>query len=72
MTRFPAVPLGEEDAASDVNWLVGCVERADEIYFSATKIDIHRNEDAAARASITKAILAELGLLPRAGAVSKR
>lgn len=55
--------LDEENGAPDVGWLVGYLERGDEVYFFATNIEIHKNEDAAARLAITKGILRELGLL---------
>lgn len=55
--------LGEEDPAPDVGWLVGYLERGEEVYFFATNIAIEENEDAAARMAITKAILRDRGLM---------
>lgn len=54
--------LGEQNAP-DIGWLVGYLERGDQVYFFATNIDIRRSEDANARLPITKAIIGELGLL---------
>lgn len=47
-----------------VGWLVGYLERGDEVYFFATNIPVRRNQDAAARLPITKASLKRLGLMP--------
>jgi beta-lactamase class D len=47
----------------EIGWLVGYLERGAEVYFFATNIEIVTNADAAARLSITKAILRELGLI---------
>jgi beta-lactamase class D len=49
---------------SGVGWLVGYLERGDDVYFFATNIPIRRNQDAAERLPITKASLRELGLMP--------
>jgi beta-lactamase class D len=54
--------LGDR-SAPQIGWLVGYVEREGQVHFFATNIDIKKNEDAAARLSITKAILRELGLI---------
>lgn len=51
------------DGAPQVGWLVGYVERGDEVHYFATNIEIRTNADARARIDITKAILRELGLL---------
>lgn len=47
----------------ETGWLVGYLERHGHVYFFATNIEIRRNEDAAARLQITKAIFRELGLI---------
>lgn len=52
-----------EDSTPDIGWLVGYIERGDDVYFFATNIDIRTNADAAARLKITKSILGDLGLL---------
>lgn len=54
--------LGEV-GVPEIGWLVGYLERGAEVYFFATNIEIVTNADAAARLSITKAILRELGLI---------
>lgn len=54
---------GGADSA-EVGWLVGYLERGKDVYFFATNIPIRRNQDAAARMSITRAILRELDLIP--------
>lgn len=46
-----------------IGWLVGYLEREDDVYFFATNIDIEANEDAAARLPITRDILRNLGLI---------
>jgi beta-lactamase class D len=46
-----------------VGWLVGYLEREDEVYFYATNIRIRDAGDAAARHAITRRILVDLGLL---------
>jgi beta-lactamase class D len=56
------VGLGEA-SAPQLGWLVGYLERDGNVYFFAMNIDIKKNEDAAARLVITKAIFHELGLL---------
>lgn len=50
-----------EPGTPQVGWLVGYLERGDDVYFFATKIEIRT--DAAARLGITKGVLRELGLL---------
>jgi beta-lactamase class D len=52
-----------EPGAAQVGWLVGYLERGDQVYIFATNIEIRANADAAARLTITKAILREMGLL---------
>jgi beta-lactamase class D len=52
-----------DPSAPQIGWLVGYVERDGQVHFFATNIDIETAEDAAARLSITKAILRDLGLL---------
>lgn len=48
-----------------VGWLVGYVERANDVYFYATNIDIVDPADAKVRLTITKAALEQLGVLRR-------
>lgn len=50
--------------SAGVGWLVGYIERGEDVYFFATNIPIRRNQDAAARMPITKASFRELGLIP--------
>lgn len=52
-----------DDTQPAVGWLVGYLEREGLVYFFATNIDIRKNEDAAARMAITKAVLGDLGLM---------
>jgi beta-lactamase class D len=52
-----------EPGTPQVGWLVGYLERGDDVYFFATNIEIRTNADAAARLGVTKAVLRELGLL---------
>lgn len=52
-----------ETSAEPVGWLVGYLERNGQVYFFATNIAITKNEDAAARLSITKGILRHVGLI---------
>jgi beta-lactamase class D len=47
----------------DVGWLVGYVERGDALWVYALNIEIRENADAAARMTITRAILNQLGVL---------
>lgn len=54
--------LGEE-SAPQVGWLVGYLERDEQVYFFATNIDINTSADAAARLAITTSILRDLGLI---------
>jgi beta-lactamase class D len=53
-----------EPSEPEIGWLVGYLERGGDVYFFAMNIDIRRNEDAAARLAITRAILRHLGLMP--------
>lgn len=46
-----------------IGWLVGYLERGDDVVFFATNIDVEAPEDLAARLPITKAILRDLGWL---------
>ncbi len=46
-----------------VGWWIGYVERADNVYFFATEIDIKTNEDAAKRKEITRNILKNLKII---------
>lgn len=46
-----------------IGWWVGYVERGNNVYFFATNIDMNEDEDAAARMSVTRAILEELGII---------
>jgi beta-lactamase class D len=52
-----------DSSAPQIGWLVGYLERDGRVHFFATNIDIKTREDAAARLSITKAILRDRGLL---------
>ncbi|WP_026076160.1 class D beta-lactamase [Noviherbaspirillum massiliense] len=52
-----------DPSAPQVGWLVGYLEREGQVHFFATNVEIRNNEDAAARLSITKAILHDLGLM---------
>jgi beta-lactamase class D len=53
----------DDPSIPQVGWFVGYLERDDRAHFFAINIDIRKNEDAAARLSITKAILRDLGLI---------
>lgn len=55
--------LGEPGATRGTGWLVGYLERGNDVWFFATNIEIRTNEDAAARLPITRAILDHLGLI---------
>lgn len=46
-----------------VGWWVGYIERADNVYFFATEIDINKNEDAAKRKEITRNVLKEMKII---------
>lgn len=52
------------DNEPGIGWLVGYIERNDNLYYFATNMDIRTPEDATARITITRAILHHLGLLP--------
>ena len=52
-----------DPAEPGIGWLVGYIERADDVFFFATNIDIESDADAAARLTITRAILRELDLM---------
>jgi beta-lactamase class D len=56
------VGLGEP-SAPQIGWMVGYLERGDQVYFFATNIDIRTGEDVKKRLTITKGIFGELGLL---------
>jgi beta-lactamase class D len=61
--------FGEEFAGDSgkgrrqIGWLVGYLERDEQVYFYAINVEIKKDADAAARLKITKAILNELGLI---------
>lgn len=46
-----------------VGWWIGYIEKADNVYFFATEIDINKNEDAAKRKEVTKRILRHLKMI---------
>jgi beta-lactamase class D len=48
----------------DIGWIVGWVERGDDVYLFALNLDVVEPEHAAARLDIAKAALKELGALP--------
>ena len=52
-----------DPSVPEVGWFVGYLERDERVHFFAINIDIMKNEDAAARLSVTKAILRDLGLI---------
>ena len=52
------------DVEPNIGWIVGWVERGDDVYLFALNIDIRTKEDAAARLAIAKAVLKDLGALP--------
>jgi beta-lactamase class D len=54
--------LGE--AGQQIGWLVGYLERNGQVYPFAMNIGIEKDEDAALRMPITKAILRQAGLIP--------
>lgn len=54
--------LGEP--GTQIGWLVGYLERDGKVYPFAMNIEIEKNEDAALRMPITKAILKQAGLIP--------
>jgi beta-lactamase class D len=61
-----------EPGVPEIGWLVGYLERGDDVYFFATNIEIKTNADAAARLGITKAILRGLGLLEEKAPMNDR
>lgn len=61
--HFQPAAAKDLPVAPQIGWFVGYVERGPDAYFFALNIDIHRDEDAPARAAITKTILRELNLL---------
>lgn len=52
------------DDEPGIGWLVGYLERDDNVYYFATNIDIRTSDDASARIPITRAILHHLDMLP--------
>jgi beta-lactamase class D len=52
-----------EPGGREIGWLVGYLERAGEVYYYATNVDMRGPADAQARMKITKAALALSGLL---------
>ncbi len=52
-----------DPSSTQVGWLVGFLERDGEVHFFAINIDIKKNDDAAARLRITKAVLRHLALI---------
>jgi beta-lactamase class D len=54
--------LGDQ-SAPQIGWWVGYVEREGSAYFFAMNIDIKRDEDAAARMTITRNILREMNII---------
>jgi beta-lactamase class D len=63
--------LGDNNSPQ-VGWIVGYLEKGDDVYYFATNIDINSREDAAARLPITRAVLQHLGLIPGAPADSSK
>ena len=55
------IPAGD----NKIGWLVGWVERGEETYIFALNLDPHDEKHVAARVSIAKALLTQLGALPR-------
>ena len=49
----------------EVGWLIGWVEREEEIYFFAMNIRIRKNEDAEARKAITRDLFEDRGILEK-------
>ncbi|HHP7246013.1 MAG TPA: class D beta-lactamase [Elainellaceae cyanobacterium] len=52
-----------EPGQPQIGWYVGYLEQADNVYFFATNIDIRNDDDAQARAAVTRRSLETLGLL---------
>jgi beta-lactamase class D len=52
-----------DPSVPEIGWFVGYLEQGERVHFFAINIDIRKNEDAAARLSITKAILRDLALI---------
>lgn len=61
-TGWAALPNPSEP---EIGWFVGYLEREGKVYLFATNIQVEKNEDAAERIPITKAILVEMGLIDR-------
>ncbi len=55
---FPALALRPQ-----IGWLVGYVERKENVYFFAANIDISKKSDPAARLAVTKNVLRELKIV---------
>lgn len=55
------IPSGD----NKIGWLAGWVERGDETYIFALNLDPHEEKHVSARLSIAKALLAQLGALPK-------
>lgn len=49
----------------NIGWYVGYVERGEQVYFFATNIDINTEQDAAARLTLTRRCLQDLGIFSK-------
>lgn len=56
--------VGFDDGVTpQIGWLVGYLEKGENVYFFATNIEIHNQEDAAARMEVTHRCLKDLAVL---------
>lgn len=55
------IPSGDDK----IGWLVGWVERGEEVYIFALNLDPNEEKHVAARTAIAKSLLAQLGALPK-------
>lgn len=56
--------VGFDDGVTpQIGWLVGYLEKGENVYFFATNIEIHNQEDAAARMEVTRRCLKDLTVL---------
>ena len=53
----------DDDVSPQIGWLVGALEKENNIYFFATNIEIRDQKDAAARMAITRRCFNDLALL---------
>lgn len=52
-----------ENVTVQIGWIVGYLEKGDNVYFFATNIDIRKNKDSSARMEVTRRCFKDMGVL---------